>query len=99
MLLDPVAGGEAQELRFVEAAFHAKVHIFDRRRVPKARELEQAREPAILPGEMLALQEQREPIFEVQRDDIGRAALFVERLSHRRQFQAMQQVRGLLREH
>ena len=66
VLLDPVGGGEPEQLRFIEAALRAKVHIFDRRRVAEPRELEEPRQPTILPRDMLSLQEQREAVFEIE---------------------------------
>ena len=99
MLLDPVAGREPEQQRFVEATLHAEVHILDRRRVPEPRELQEPRQAAMLPREMLALQEQGQTIFEIERPHIGHPALFVQRLRHRGQFQAVQEVGGLLGEH
>ena len=99
VLLNPLAGREAQELRFVEAPFRAKIHIFNRRRVPQSRELQEARESPILARALFALEEQREAIFEIERDDIGRPPLLVEGVGHGGEFQAMQQVGGLLGEH
>ena len=67
--------------------------------MPQPRELQEPRQAAILARDVFAFQEQREAIFKVERDDVGLSALFIERLRHRRQFQAMEQVGGLLGEH
>ena len=43
VLADPVAAGELSEPRFLEAAFRAKVHVFDAyARVAQSRELQEA---------------------------------------------------------
>ena len=99
MVCDPIARREAQERRCIEATLHAKVHVLDGGTVPQPRELQQPREAAILARDVFALQQQRETILEIERDDIGQAPLFVERVRHRGQFQAMQQFGGLLGEH
>ena len=65
----------------------------------QSREVSEAREPTIFARELFAFQQQREPIFEVEADDIRHASLFLERLGHRGQFQMMQQIGGLLGEH
>lgn len=67
--------------------------------MPEPRQLQQPREPAVLARHVFALQQQPEAVFEIERDHIGRAALFVKRVRHRREFQAVQEVGGLLRKH
>jgi hypothetical protein len=54
--------------------------------MPQSRELQQPRESSILARDVFAFQEEREPIFKIQRDDIGLSPLFVESFRHRREF-------------
>jgi hypothetical protein len=67
MLTDPITAGQADEERAVEAALHAEVDIFDTRGVTKAGDLEQSREPPILAGQLLALEQEGEAILEGER--------------------------------
>src|SRR5712664_529111 len=66
VLVDPVRAREPQQLGFVQATLHTKIHIFNRRGVAEPGELQEAGEASILAREMLALQEQREPVLEIE---------------------------------
>jgi hypothetical protein len=61
---DPVARGEARQLRAVEAGSVAIVEIFKRRTLLKLCELLKTRHAAVFPVEAFAIEQQREPFLE-----------------------------------
>jgi hypothetical protein len=62
---DPVAGGEACELRAVKAGARTIIEILDHRiTVFELRELQEARHAPILSMQLLAVEQEREPLLE-----------------------------------
>jgi len=55
-LPDPLATGELQKRGALQPALRAEVHVFDTRRVSKAGELQEPREPPIVSCALLAFQ-------------------------------------------
>ena len=97
---DPVAGAEAGELGSIEATAGAEVDVFEARAtVLELRELQQARESAVLAVQDLAIEQEREALFE--REAVGRAlgGLFFERLGQAEELEAVQCIEGGLKEH
>ena len=55
----------------VEATRRPEIHILDARRVAQPRELEQPREPAVVPHRLFALEQERQALLEGERREIG----------------------------
>jgi hypothetical protein len=100
VLADPVSAGKLQDARFVEPALRPVVDVFDARAaVAEARELEEAREAAVVPDRLLAFQQQGQAFVEGERGEIGLAALFVEGRGHAEQFERVQGRERLFDQH
>ncbi len=99
VLLDPFAGGQAHHERTIEPALITEVHILNTRGEAQAGDLAEPREPPILAGGLLALEEQRESLLEAETRDVGDAALLLQRVGHSGESEGMQQVRRLVHEH
>src|SRR6185503_2877588 len=79
---DPVAGGELLEQRPVEAARGPKVDVLDDGVLAQTGEAQAGDEALVLALGGLAIDQQRKPVLEVERGDIGLAALLLECLGH-----------------
>src|SRR5712691_9904195 len=82
MPIDPIAGNELLEQRLVEPARRLEVDVLSHGVLAQARESQSAHESFVLALGGLAVDQEREPLIEVERGDVGLLALFLQRLCH-----------------
>ena len=99
VLPDPVAGGELQKAMSLQAARRAEVHILDARRLAQPCELEQPREPTVVPHGLFAFEQERQTLLKRERGEIGQPALFIEGRRHAWEFERVQRTESLFEEH
>ena len=82
VLADPVAAGQAQEQRPVEAARRAEVNVLDRGGVPQLGGARARLEALLLPQRGLAFDQQAEPFGVVKGAALGIGCQFLESFGH-----------------
>ena len=98
-LADPVAAGEAGELGAIEPAAGAVVDVLEAGALLELRELQQAREPTILAVDDLAIDQQREALFEGEARGRALGELLGQRGGHAVELEPVQCIEGGLDEH
>ena len=79
---DPLAGDELLEQRLVEAARCLRVDVLDDSVLSQLCEAQAVHQPLVLALGRFAIDEQREPLLEGKRGDVGLSLLFVECARH-----------------
>ena len=97
--LDPVAGDELVEQCLVEAARRLHVDILDDGVLAQAGEAQAADQPLVLALGGLAVDQQREPLLEGKRGDVGLSLLFLEGLRHAGEPERDEAVEGGMGQH
>src|SRR5208283_1743911 len=98
-LANPVAAGEAGQLTALKATTGAVVDVLDAGALLELCELQQARQAAIVAVDDLAVEEQRQPIFEGEAGGRALGQLLGKRGSHAIEFEPIQCIEGGLDEH
>ena len=99
LAVDPVAGGQLVEQRAVEAARRPQIDVLDDGLLPQGGEPQAGDQPLVLALGRLAVEQQRQPLLEGQRRDVGLSALIIERLGHAGQPEGEQAFLGWMSKH
>ena len=99
VLANPLAAGEVHNETAFEAALGAEVHVFDTGGEPKARELEEARQPTVFARGLLPVEEKGEAVLEAELREVGQPVLFLERLRHAEEAELLKELERLLLKH
>ena len=98
-LADPVAAGEAGQLAAIKPAAGAVVDVLDAGALLELRELQQARQAAIVAVDDFAVEQQREALVEGEAGGRALGELLGERGGHAVELQPVQCIEGGLDEH
>ena len=99
VLIDPIAGDQLGEQRFIEPARGFQVGIFDDGILPQTGELQSTAKPLVFSFDSLAIDEKSEPVLEGERGNIRLPPLIFERLRHAGETKIDQPLFGWMREH